>query len=175
VDKGGDGKMSDGMRREELEVKEAQRAHDRVNELEDQLNDGAMKAADLALRTLIAINGAAIVSLLAFTGSLLGRDVTYKAKISPMIDSFWWFGGGMATAALAMLFIILAFFVGGLNHHFRDRTFRYPYFNPTRLSAILETVSYGFLLIAVALGVGSLVVFIKGCMVVHDVLVSLTT
>jgi hypothetical protein len=167
--------MSDNQRMYELEIQEAQRAHDRVDELEDQLNDGAMKAADLGLRTLIAINGAAIVSLLAFTGSILGRSDAYKQKMSAMIGSFWWFGAGVAIATAAMLLIVVSFWIGGLNHHHRVRTLKYPYFRRTRTSVVLQSLAYGLLGIAVLLGIGSISVFIEGCVVVHEVLIALLT
>jgi cation transport ATPase len=157
--------MSDGMRREELVVKEAQRAHDRIGELEDQLNDGALKTADLGLRTLIAINGAAFVSLLAFVGAAL-KEIPYGDKAQPIVESFWWFAVGVGVATLAILLIILSFFLGALKHHFTKRQFAYPYLVSTKTSTSLLWIAYFLLFMAVVCGVGSLGVFIRGCLVV---------
>jgi hypothetical protein len=142
----------------------AHRTHDRLDYFEDQLNDGALKAADMGLRTSVAVNGAAVVALLALIGALVGRDKVNGPQLQSLLHTFRWFVGGVASAVAAMAGICFAYWAGALAHHFRERTYNHPYIFSTNASRVWFFVAMFLVLFSVVLGVMSVYLFVRGVM-----------
>jgi hypothetical protein len=158
------------QREHEQNILIAHRVHDRLNDVESQLNDGAFKAADAGLRTSVGINGAAIVSLLAFAGVMLTKDGGNKALVANMVNSFWWFGSGVVAATSAMVGVFAAYMFGTTVFRQRAKIYEYPFFVDSVRAKSYWRIANILLYGAMVVGVGSVGLFIKGCFVVYNVL-----
>src|SRR5664279_3937789 len=83
----------------ELNVEHAQRAHDKADDFFASNNEAAIKTSELALRTLMLINGGAAVAMLAFIGGLTSKGTIVIGKFGTVADSLTWFAVGVACAA----------------------------------------------------------------------------
>ena len=69
------------------------------------LNEKAIDASNMVLKTLLLIHGGAAVALLAFIGNLSGKAApSVFSKISVLASALVWFGWGMGIAIVAMIF-----------------------------------------------------------------------
>jgi len=95
------------------------RAHDRSDALEDQLNDGAFKAADVALRTIVAINGGAIVGMLALIGAVVGHGKADAAQVTQLVSYLSRFIYGVVAGCLDGWNFLRLFYCNILVHRAR--------------------------------------------------------
>jgi len=56
-----------------LQIEEAQRAHDTLDNFSLSINDSTIKSAEAVLRTCLLINGGAAVAILAFMGAVISK------------------------------------------------------------------------------------------------------
>jgi len=153
----------------------AHRTHDRLDEQQDQLADGAFKAADAGLRTSAWINGAAIVALLAFIGTILKED-RHEPIVGELLWSFWWFVGGVISSIASMTLIFGAYYLGSQSHAFTTRTYEEnPYIVKTEKSRRRYTAAMICLFTAMAVGIASIGAFAGGCVVVYRAFSRLTS
>ena len=70
-----------------------------------QINEQAINSSNIAMRTLILINGGAAVAMLAFVGSLVGNhSLNTGGHLAQLTMPLLWFGWGIAMAAVTMFF-----------------------------------------------------------------------
>jgi len=74
----------------------AEREHDRHDEFFNHMNETAISASHIALRTVLLINGAAAIALLSFDGRLPASQA--KAVAATLL----WFALGVVASAVAM-------------------------------------------------------------------------
>jgi hypothetical protein len=68
-------------------------------------NEQAVASSNAVLRSLILINGGAAVAILAFIGSIFGREsVNITENVSAVTKPLLWFGWGVAIAVISMIF-----------------------------------------------------------------------
>lgn len=68
-------------------------------------NQQAVDLSNIAMRTLILVNGGAAVAMLAFIGSLVGdNSLTSSNDIAELTTPLLWFGWGVGMAAFTMFF-----------------------------------------------------------------------
>lgn len=67
------------------------------------VNEQAIVASNIVLRTLIFIHGGAAIALLAFIGNVAGNEsLNLNGKISGLSQPLIWFGWGVALTVIAM-------------------------------------------------------------------------
>ena len=91
----------------------------------------------MVLRTIIAINGGALVTLLALTGALVGRDKIDIGHVATLVSYFNWFVAGIVLGVISMSGVFFAYFIGTFAHSARRKTYEHPYFARTGKSAFL--------------------------------------
>jgi hypothetical protein len=79
---------------------DAIREHDRSREYQKATDEAVIKGGELAIRTVMLINGGAAVAVLAFIGALVREGGVSVKEIAGVSTSLLWFGGGVAAAAL---------------------------------------------------------------------------
>ena len=112
---------------EDVKRQDAYRSHDRWDSIFDSLNEAAIKASEIALRTAILINGGAAVSVLAFIGGLASKDIIKIDRLSDIANSLLLFalGVALATAGIAFSYCTHYLSAGVINTY--SRAFVHPY------------------------------------------------
>jgi hypothetical protein len=85
----------------------AVRVHDRLDTLFDFYNEHADRHAHAVIRILLALNGGAAVTLLAFTSGLAARANIPFDKIAAITSQLSWFVLGVLANCAAALFAYL--------------------------------------------------------------------
>lgn len=159
--------MDDEKERERKEQRRlAERYHDRNLTFLVKNNEDAVNAGNVAMRTLVLINGGAAIALLAFLGSLVSDNE--GEQLTLLAGPLTWFAWGVAAAAAAM---ILAYFVSYFSSRgstARALSYDYPYDLETPASkrwASRETWSHVLALVA---AIVSLSLFIYGMFEITD-------
>ena len=68
-------------------------------------NEAAVNNANIALRTLVLINGGAAIALLAFIGTIVtSPSLSQAGSIATLTLPLLWFGGGVVATVMAMIF-----------------------------------------------------------------------
>jgi hypothetical protein len=81
---------------------DALREHDRSRRVSEAINEAVIKAGEVAIRTVMLVNGGAAVSVLAFIGALVRQDEVTVKQIAGVSSGLLWFAGGVAAAVLAL-------------------------------------------------------------------------
>src|ERR1035441_7106471 len=111
----------------DLKREDAKRVHDRSNEFHVDANMATIDGANLALRTLVLINGGAAIAVLTFLGGVASKDKVDFAKIGNVAYTIRYFALGVATALVAMA---LAYFTNYFMAGYESATTRiweHPY------------------------------------------------
>src|SRR5689334_476912 len=100
-----------------LRIRAAERAHDAATDFGAKANESAVKAAEEAIKAAILINGGSAVAMLAFIGTIASKDLISTAQLDQIIKPLFWFGGGVASAAVgsAMAYFINLMIAGSSN------------------------------------------------------------
>jgi hypothetical protein len=157
----------------ELDLAVAHRAHDIANEFQKWSNDAALNNANIALRTLVLINGGAAVALLAFVGSLATAVNEFEANVAVLAAPLQWFAFGVALAAFG---IGLAYFTNYCttgSSAASEHTYEHPFIKSTKASKRWRLAAITFQVLAVASAVTSLVLFVCGMFGVRAVILAL--
>jgi hypothetical protein len=75
-----DKKIEEGKWKYELNREDAKRAHDSNRDFHTYVNKIAMENANLALRTLVIINGGAAIAVLGFLGAIATKTGSISRK-----------------------------------------------------------------------------------------------
>src|SRR6266581_8178796 len=70
---------------------DAHRAHDKSNAFHTYVNQAAIDSGNLALRTLILINGGAAIAVLAFLGAVSAKEKIDFGKIGDVAHTIRYF------------------------------------------------------------------------------------
>jgi hypothetical protein len=147
---------------------DAYRAHDKSIEFHTYVNQAAIDGANLALRTLIIINGGAAVAVLAFIGAVASKDKIDLTQIGLVAHTLRYFAAGVACAAAAMaLAYFTHFFAAGVEGR-KEKTFEAPYVRETPRSKMMARINLAFHVLAFVSGALSLTLFIVGMWTTSD-------
>src|ERR1700676_1320142 len=80
---------------------EAHRAHDNRVAFHNYVNQAAMESANIALKTLIVINGGAAIAILTFLGGVASKDKIDIAHVTPVAMTIRYFAIGVALTLAA--------------------------------------------------------------------------
>jgi hypothetical protein len=151
----------------QVNLDEARRAHDKLDEFHTYVNEAAIKAGEIAIRMALLINGAAAIALLTFIGTLPKEQ---KRLLAETLASFAY---GVAAAAAALAFSYFTnYFMAGIATS-KLRQWQHPYIaeGPTtpRYRLLNRVCHVG----AVVTGIAALILFISGVLQVRDALTKL--
>ncbi|MDE0522923.1 MAG: hypothetical protein OXH79_13310 [Boseongicola sp.] len=90
---------------QEIDREHALRAHHRNREESQHWNKAAIEAANIAIRSLLLINGGASVALLAFVGAVESGNAAVNSGV--LVDPIWRFAMGVGLAVLTAMFAYL--------------------------------------------------------------------
>jgi hypothetical protein len=157
----------------EKNIEQAHRAHDAMNDFAIKTNSAAIEGANLALRTVMIVNGGAAISVLAFIGGLASRDKVSITAITQTASTLIWFAFGVASATLSLglaYFTNLAVAASGFT---KEKTFVHPFIQDTTKSRRYRRWAEIFRWLAIVGAFASLVLFICGMLAVKCAVSSL--
>jgi hypothetical protein len=160
--------IEEGKWKYELKRDDAKRAHDVSNEFHAYTNKAAIEGANLALRTLIVINGGAAIAVLTFLGGVASKDKIDFTKVGAVADTIKYFAIGVACSLAAMaLSYCTSFFMAGVEGRKR-KIWEHPYLEETPQSRQMRTLNIVFHVAAFLTALVSLVLFIAGMFAASD-------
>jgi hypothetical protein len=163
-------KTDDEIRRED-----ALRVHDRSRRMSEAVNDAVIKAGDVAIRTVMLVNGGAAVAVLAFIGALVRQDGVTIKQVAGVSGSLLWFASGVAAAVLALALSYFTNFCYGRSETSKIFTLEHPYIIDGTNTRWWRNWAYAFHLGAIVWGLLSLAAFVVGMFDVHSAIVRLAS
>jgi hypothetical protein len=158
---------------EDIERQNALRAHDRLHSYREATNEAIIKAGEVAIRTVMIVNGGAAVSVLAFLGALAHQeDVTVK-DMAGISSSLLWFGGGVAAAAWALALSYFTNYCYSGEEGSKVLTWKHPYIEEGTKTLTWRRWARTFHLGAIVWAVLALAFFIIGMFDVRNAIVRL--
>jgi ABC-type transport system involved in multi-copper enzyme maturation permease subunit len=145
---------------EDLDRKAAERAHENLTEFTRQNYEAAFKSGQIALRTVVLVNGGAAVAVLFFLGIIAAR--VSVAQISIVASSLIWFVAGITCGLIALTCAYLTNLYDANVGTSLSQTWQYPYNQPGRYTQYFVRVSRFVHIVAIVAGTASLVLFIVG-------------
>jgi hypothetical protein len=140
--------------------KAAQRAHETLTEFTRQNFEAAFRSGQIALRTVVLVNGGAIVAVLFFLG-IIATKVTV-AQMSDVAHSLIWFGAGIVFGLVALTSAYLTNLYDANVGTSISHTWEYPYTKPGRYTPYFVQMSRFAHLAAVATAAASMLFFLIG-------------
>lgn len=86
----------------EQNIQFAHRVHDTNNDFHKYVNQATIDTSNLAMRTLILINGGAAIAVLTFLGAVASKDKIDLTQVTHVATTIRWFAFGVASAILSM-------------------------------------------------------------------------
>lgn len=126
----GDDEMQNGDRENAL------RAHDELNDQLQGFNRAAIETANIAVRSLLLINGGASVALLAFVGAVESGNSAINSDV--LVEPIWRFAVGVGLAVLTAIFAYLVNYLDAVITGAKLRIWEHPYIEETSLSKKLN-------------------------------------
>jgi hypothetical protein len=159
----------------ELKREDAQRAFDHWDDQFNKLNDAAIKAGDVALRSGMLINGGAAVSVLAFIGGLATKDLITMQQLSKVADSLEIFAIGVALALTGLGLSYVTHFFGAGRVGSYTRNSEPPWIVPGPKTRRYAWATYSVQILAVFAGLGCIILFVCGMFSVRNAIGQLGT
>jgi hypothetical protein len=150
----------------------AERHHDKETDFASRSNQAAVENANIALRTLVLINGGAAVAVLAFLGGIVQ---TNTAELLDDLDDLTlpvvWFAWGVALAALGICLAYLTNYCITSSIWNRKHNYERPYVVETPKSQCWSRWAIFIQVLAMIVALGSLGCFLTGMYAVQAALV----
>jgi hypothetical protein len=148
--------------REDVAREDRRRAQDRMHEDRHKITDAAMQSGQVTIKTAAVMNGGAAVVVLGFVGGLIGQGRVELSQINTIAGSLMWFVYGVAAAVCSLGSAYIVNYCRRWQIDTLKETDAPPYFVPTTASARWKWITRAFQLIALVVGVLSLVFFVVG-------------
>lgn len=152
----------------ELQREDAHKAFGRWDEQYDKLNDAAIKTADGALRSGMLINGGAAVSVLAFIGGLVTKDMISMGQLSKVADSLELFAAGVAVSVAGMGLSYVTHFFGASRIRSFARQWEPPWIVPGPNTRNYSRATYAAQILAFLAGLATIILFVGGMLSVRN-------
>jgi hypothetical protein len=152
---------------------DALRVHDRSRSYSEATNEAVMKAGEVAIRTVMLVNGGAAVAVLAFIGALVREGGVTVKQVSGVSGSLLWFAGGVAMAVLALALSYFTNYCYVGSETSRVFAFDHPYIIDGANTWKWRYWGRAFHVGAIVWAVLSLVAFVFGMFDVHHAIVRL--
>ncbi len=151
-----------------IEREHALRAHEQNQAATAHYQRAAIESANVAIRSLILINGAAVIALLAFVGSLESGADAATINAAALVAPISWFAFGVGFAAVTA---VLAYLVNMLDSDISrsyQETWENPYFEEQPRTRRLRPWRLGFHILAMVCALASLGSFGMGVWTVTE-------
>jgi len=149
----------------------AQRAHESLTEFTRQNFEAAFRSGQIALRTLVLVNGGAAVAVLFFLGTIATK-VTVP-QMSVVAHSLIWFAAGITCGLIALTSAYLTNLYDANVGASVSQTWEYPYSMPGRYTHYFVQVSRFAHIVALVAGAASVALFILGVLDVRSAVILL--
>jgi hypothetical protein len=140
--------------------KAAERAHENLTEFTRQNYEAAFKSGQLALRTVVLVNGGAAVAVLFFLSAIASKVTV--AQIAIVAASLIWFVAGITSGLIALTCAYLTNLYDANVGTSLSQTWEYPYNRPGRYTEYFARVSRFVHILAIVAGAASLLLFMVG-------------
>jgi hypothetical protein len=141
---------------------EAHRAHDRMSDYFEHVNESSIKVADGVLKACLLINGGAAVSVLAFIGGLVSKELISVSQLAPVADSLVLFALGVVAAVAGMGLSYFVHYASGTHVNSMQKIWVYPWVIPGKYTSCLAFLKATLHLVAVIVATGSITLFALG-------------
>lgn len=151
---------------QDLNLEHATRAHDLNRQTSANHTKAAIESANFAIRSLILVNGGAVVALLAFLGALESGDSGNALKVDALIVPLLSFGLGVAFSAVT---VTLAYLVNMLDSDITNSvhlTWEHPYVEEDEKAPRLKWWRVRLHIAAIIFALASLMSFFVGIITV---------
>jgi hypothetical protein len=160
--------IEEGKWKHELKRDDAKRAHDISQNFHTYTNKAAIDGANMALRTLIVINGGAAIAILTFLGGVAAKDKIDFTKVGAVADTIRYFAIGVALALVGMaLSYFTNYFMAAVEGR-KLRIWEHPYLEDTQSSLRMKRLNRVFHVAAFLAAFASLVLFVSGMFAASD-------
>lgn len=156
---------------EDLDRKTAERAHENLTEFTRQNYEAAFKSGQIALRTVVLVNGGAAVAVLFFLGAIAAR--VSVVQISVVASSLIWFVAGITCGLIALTCAYLTNLYDANVGTSLSQTWQYPYSQPGRYTQYFVRLSRFVHILAILAGTVSLLLFVVGMWDVRSAIILL--
>lgn len=146
----------------EVNHEQALRAHELIHRMAAEARKAAIDTANVAVRSLILINGGAVVALLAFVSALKSGSNGSTINLEPLIAPILWFARGVGFSAITS---VLAYLVNLMDSDFLaelQHTWDPPYVSQVRSGKCMGYFRNLLHFIALLLAILSLITFFCG-------------
>lgn len=145
---------------DDLNRKTAERAHENLTEFIRQNFQAAFQSGQVALRTVVLVNGGAAVAVLFFLSTVAARVTV--AQIAVVAAPLVWFVAGISCGLLALTCAYLTNLLDASVGTSLSQTWEYPYNQPGRYTHYFQRLSRAAHVLAILAGAASLFLFIVG-------------
>jgi hypothetical protein len=156
---------------EDLNRKTAERAHESLTEFTRQNYQAAFQSGQLALRTVVLVNGGAAVAVLFFLSTIAAR--VSVVQISVVASSLLWFVAGITCGLMALTCAYLTNLYDANVGTSLSQTWEYPYNQPGRYTHYFVRLSRFVHILAILAGTASLLLFVVGMWDVRSAIILL--
>lgn len=162
------------LARYHLDQEHAKRAHDLNRQSSFEYQKAAVESANLAMRSLILVNGGAVIALLAFVGGIESGENSNTVASAKLVTPIFAFAIG---TGLAMVTAALAYLVNMLDADINNSVelvWQHPYVVEESKAGKLRFCRIALHYIAILLSFGSLVSFFVGVWRVSSAIMALS-
>jgi hypothetical protein len=146
----------------DLVREDAHRAHDNSVAFHTYVNQATIESANIALKTLIVINGGAAIAVLTFLGGIASKDKIDFASVAAVAYTIRYFAFGVALTLAAMAFSYLTNYLMAGIEMSRLRTFTHPYVSEGPTTANKKWWNRVFHILSFGSALASLILFLIG-------------
>ncbi len=157
----------------EIQKEDAKRAHDKHLDFFKNLNEASIKSGELALRTILIVNGGAAAATLAFIGGLAGQGKISTAQLGSFTGGLIFFAYGVVASALGIgATYFVHFFTGGAEAS-KTLTWEHPYINDTPSTKRWMWARHFFHFLAAVLALSAILLFVFGMLDIRHAITNL--
>lgn len=154
--------------------RDAEREHEKADKFFDKSNEYTVNSGNIAIRTILLINGAAAITLLAFIGNLISNSsINFSPQFVGLTNSLMWFVVGVAFTAFGMGVAYIANYLMTTAQSKVERNFVHPYTHITKTVKNCQIWAYSPQIITIAVTMAALIFFIIGMFEVKDAIATL--
>lgn len=158
---------------DDLNTEIALRTHDLSRQEIAAFDKAAIEAANLTIRSLIVVNGAAVIALLAFIGAIETGSSSQSVNADKLVAPMFSFALGVGFATITSALAYLVNLADGILHSRIELVWEHPYVIPKAGHRWRRIVRYILHYLAIGCAVAALVSFFFGVFRISDAIGSL--
>jgi hypothetical protein len=152
----------------EINRENAHRQHDSNRELFHYVNKATLECANLALKTLVLINGGAAIAVLTFLGGVSAKQTIDFSKVGVVAATIKWFAFGvaLAVAGMALSYLTSYTMAGAITN--MKAIYERPFLVEGPKFKVWRRWNIGFHIVGLFVAIASLVFFLIGMFSASD-------